>query len=164
MKPFIFLFLCFLSCNLETKPHRIPLSFEGKVVAVKDGDTYEILYEGKAVKVRLEHIDCPEKGQPFGKAAKEYASELCYGKIARVESHGKTDRYQRLIAEVYIDQTCVNKDLLENGLAWHYTKYSKDAEYAKLEEEARKFERGLWADHYPSPPWEWRKEKRSRKE
>jgi endonuclease YncB( thermonuclease family) len=35
--------------------------FAGKVVAVKDGDTLQVMKEGVAVRVRLYGIDCPEK-------------------------------------------------------------------------------------------------------
>src|SRR6476660_9154593 len=31
-----------------------------------------------------------------------------------------------------------------------------------LEQEAREAEKGVWADHNPLPPWEWRKLRRSR--
>lgn len=40
----------------------------GKVIHVIDGDTIEILYEGKPLRIRLNGIDCPEKYQPFGTA------------------------------------------------------------------------------------------------
>ena len=32
----------------------------GKVIGIKDGDTIEILYNGRPLAVRLAHIDCPE--------------------------------------------------------------------------------------------------------
>ncbi|MFX0204273.1 MAG: thermonuclease family protein [Candidatus Hodarchaeota archaeon] len=40
--------------------------FTGKVGGVADGDTISVMREGRAVKVRLHVIDCPEKKQPFG--------------------------------------------------------------------------------------------------
>jgi endonuclease YncB( thermonuclease family) len=48
-----------------------------KVIGIKDGDTFVILIDGKEQVVRLEHIDCPEKKQPFGTKAKQFASDLC---------------------------------------------------------------------------------------
>jgi endonuclease YncB( thermonuclease family) len=33
--------------------------FHGKVVAVLDGDTIEVMHEGRAERVRLRGIDCP---------------------------------------------------------------------------------------------------------
>ncbi len=46
-------------------------TFTGKVVRVLDGDTIEVLVNTKPVRVRLADIDCPEKKQPFGNAAKK---------------------------------------------------------------------------------------------
>jgi micrococcal nuclease len=40
-------------------------SFTGQVVGVLDGDSMEVLHNGKAQRVRLYGIDCPEKGQAF---------------------------------------------------------------------------------------------------
>jgi len=50
--------------------------FTGPVVSVLDGDTIEVLHNGNAKHIRLNAIDCPEKGQAFGKRAKQAASEL----------------------------------------------------------------------------------------
>jgi endonuclease YncB( thermonuclease family) len=38
------------------------LVFTGKVVGVIDGDTIEVMHLGKAERVRLWGIDCPEMG------------------------------------------------------------------------------------------------------
>jgi hypothetical protein len=46
--------------------------FSGKVVAIKDGDTLEILTNWVAVRVGLYGIDCPEKGQVIGQKAKQF--------------------------------------------------------------------------------------------
>ena len=158
MKKLIYLFLILVSCNPKNgDSEKLPTNFEGKVVAIKDGDTYKIMCDGKERTIRLSHIDCPEKSQPFGKNAKQFASDLCFGQIAKVVSDGKTDRYKRLIAEVYVNEICVNKELVKNGFAWHFTKYSNNEEYAKLEKLARQNVVGLWQDIEPIAPWEWRK-------
>ncbi len=162
MKKLIYLFLILVSCNSKNSDNdKLPQNFEGKVVAIKDGDTFKILCDRKERTIRLEHIDCPEKSQPFGKNAKQFASDLCFGQIAKVVSKGKSDRYKRLIAEVYVNEICVNKELVKNGFAWHYTKYSDDEEYAELEKQARQNIVGLWADIEPIEPWNWRKKKTS---
>lgn len=44
------------------------------MVALSDGDTVSVLQEGKAVKVRLHGIDTPERKQPYGTRAQQYAS------------------------------------------------------------------------------------------
>ncbi|MDK2743464.1 MAG: hypothetical protein NDI90_11155 [Nitrospira sp. BO4] len=40
--------------------------FIGQVIAVKDGDTIEVLHNKRAERIRLTGIDCPEKKQAFG--------------------------------------------------------------------------------------------------
>lgn len=134
--------------------------FHGKVTGIKDGDTFEVLYYGSPEIIRLAEIDCPEKSQPFGKAAKKFASDLCFGKTVRVVSKGKRDRYGRIVATVFIDDINVNKALVQSGFAWHYKDYSEDESYSVLEKQAKLLKYGLWADKKPVPPWEWRSKKR----
>jgi endonuclease YncB( thermonuclease family) len=47
------------------------------------------LHQDKQTTIRLAHIDFPESGQAFGRAAKEFASTLCFGKEVVVLSKGK---------------------------------------------------------------------------
>lgn len=139
--------------------------FTGKVTGIKDGDTFEVLFDGIPEKVRLAEIDCPENSQPFGKAAKKYASDLCFGKIVTVTSNGKRDRYKRIVGTITTaDGVNINRQLIKAGLAWHYKDYSDNVELSVLEEEAREQRNGLWADKDPIAPWEWRRQKRLKKE
>ena len=135
--------------------------FQGKVIGIKDGDTFEVLYDSIPERVRLAEIDCPEKSQPFGKNARQYASDLCFGKLVTVTSSGKRDRYGRVVGIITTaDDINVNESLINAGLAWHYTQYSKDESLTVLQEEAMIAKRGLWADKSPIAPWEWRKQQR----
>ena len=54
----------------------------------------------------------------------------------------------------------MNKLIVGAGYAWQYKRYSKDSEYADLEERAREARLGLWHDKNPVPLWEWRKGQR----
>lgn len=129
-----------------------------KVIGIKDGDTFVLLIDGKKEVIRFAHIDCPEKNQPFGSKAKQFVSEMCFGKNVTLIHSNKFDRNKRLIAEVFLqDGTNINKQLIKNGLAWHFKKYSKDNEYADLELQARQNKIGLWSDSEAIEPWEWRK-------
>ena len=133
-----------------------------KVIAVKDGDTVVLLIDNQPETVRLSNIDCPEKKQPFGNNAKQFVSQLCFGKMVKMDWDGKRDRYQRILAEIILQNgTNVNKTLVKNGLAWHFKKYSKDVNYAQLEIEARNKKIGLWKDKKPIAPWDWRKQRKS---
>jgi len=74
-----------------------------------------------------------------------------------VISDGKKDRNGRIIGEIFCNQRCLNKDLVKNGLAWHFKKYSRDTIYHNLEQEARKYKVGLWSNSKAIAPCDWRK-------
>lgn len=132
----------------------------GKCISVKDGDTIEVLWKGKPVRVRLNGIDAPEKAQPFGEKSKQFASQTTFGKQVTVYPTG-VDRYKRTLGWVFIGKTHVNAELVRAGLAWHYKQYApKETKLAALEVEARAAKRGLWADANAIAPWEWRRGKR----
>lgn len=135
--------------------------FTAKVIRILDGDTMEVLYQNTPIKIRLAHIDCPEKRrkQPFGNNAKIALSDLCFGQNVTIQAQ-KYDRYKRLIAVVINSRKqTVNQEMIKKGMAWHFKKYSTDPLYAQLEIEARRNKVGLWKDAKPTPPWEWRKPK-----
>lgn len=137
--------------------------FEGKVVGIKDGDTIEVLTVDKKVEViRLAHVDCPEKAQPFGQRAKQFASDFCFGKTVKIIETARRDRGGRMIGLVLYNDKCLNQALVSNGLAWHFKKYSKDMSYDVLEQKARAAKIGLWLDPNPIAPWDWRKNKRKK--
>lgn len=46
--------------------------------------------------------------------------------------------------------------MVADGMAWHYSRYSKDAGLAAAQRDAKAAKRGLWAEGTPVPPWEWR--------
>jgi endonuclease YncB( thermonuclease family) len=156
------LLIIILSSCSSTAKNILSTTITAKVIAVIDGDTIDILYDGKPVRIRLAHIDCPEirKGQPFNKAAKQLASALCFGQEVQVLNNGEFDRWGRLVAVIINnkDQN-INKEMLRAGLAWHYKRYSTDSSYANIEMKARQNRMGLWAHEKPVPPWEWREQK-----
>ncbi len=140
-------------------------TFVAKVIRIIDGDTMEILYKDRAVKIRLAHIDSPEArgAQPFGSQAKKTLSDLCFGQQVTVYGQ-QYDRYKRLIAVIINPKKQnVNQEMIRLGMAWHFKKYSTDPVYAALEIEARGNKTGLWQDNNPIPPWEWQKVKHHQK-
>jgi endonuclease YncB( thermonuclease family) len=134
--------------------------FNGTVISVTDGDSITVLKEDKtSIKIRLEGIDCPETKQDFGTKAKQATSQLCFGKKVRVVKTGE-DRYKRTLAMVYVGDLCVNEELIRQGMAWHYKKYNKNPELARLENEARAAKIGLWSMDNAVAPWEFRRIKK----
>lgn len=135
----------------------------GKVVGISDGDTFKFLgEENQAIRVRLHGVDAPEKGQDYGTQARQALSDLIFPKQVNVIRKSK-DRYGRIIGIVYADGVNVNEELLRQGLVWHYTDYDKNVSWASLEKQAREQKRGLWSQHNPTSPWQWRKERRQEK-
>jgi endonuclease YncB( thermonuclease family) len=133
-----------------------------KVIGVKDGDTIEILVNNKPVTVRLYGVDSPEKKQDFGTQAKNFTSQLVFGKYISLNDKGK-DRYGRTIGEIFLpDGKSLNKELVANGYAWYYRAYANDPQLGYLENDARRLERGLWSQPDPVAPWEFRKNKREK--
>ena len=128
----------------------------GRVVGISDGDTLTLLVSRREVRIRLHGIDAPEKAQPFGTRARQRLSALAFGKAARVDVRDR-DRYGRTVGVVWVDRTEANRQLVTEGLAWAYRRYSK--EYVREEERARQQKRGLWSERSAVPPWDWRRGK-----
>ena len=140
--------------------------FNAKVVGVSDGDTLTVIDANRReLKIRLHGIDAPEKGQPWSDVAKRRLSELLFGQLVRVNDR-EQDRYGRTIAVVIIPgpnatASDVNRQLVREGLAWSFIRYSKD--YSGDEMAARRERLNLWRDPQPVAPWEWRKVKRAKR-
>jgi endonuclease YncB( thermonuclease family) len=156
---FISTILLLLFCNSIVFAETI----SGLVVGVADGDTITVL-DGTNTqhKIRLMGIDAPEKKQAFGNVAKKALSDLVYKKQVTID-YNKTDRYQRLIGKVILNNVDVNLVMVTQGLAWHYVKYQNEQTledrglYAQAELDSRLLKRGLWLDKEQIAPWDFRK-------
>jgi micrococcal nuclease len=51
-------------------------NFSGTGVSILECDTIEVLHNQHPERIRLNGIDCSEKGQAYGKRAEQAASEL----------------------------------------------------------------------------------------
>lgn len=116
-------------------------------------------------RVRLVGIDAPEKGQPFGAAAKRVLSDLVFDRQV-VVSASKQDRYGRLVGKIVVAGTDANLHMVRMGYAWHYKKYEREQSlddrerYAAAEVAARIGRQGLWVDAHPIAPWDFRNKRR----
>jgi micrococcal nuclease len=132
----------------------------GRVVGVVDGDTIDVKLASGMVRVRLHAIDAPERDQPRGATSKAALSRLVYGKEVGVEPI-EQDRYDRLVARLWLGELDVNAEMIRRGEAWVYRRYAEDPAYCAYERTARDLHRGLWslpADQVAAP-WEWRRRK-----
>lgn len=136
-------------------------SFSGQVVGVSDGDTISVMHDGKAEKIRLNGIDCPESHQDFGRQAKHFTSDLAFNKTVTIEVSDH-DKYGRTVGDVILpDGRNLNRELVRAGFAWWYKQYSKDQSLGELEVEARAAKRGLWQNPAPVAPWDFRHGKKT---
>jgi endonuclease YncB( thermonuclease family) len=139
--------------------------FAGRVVAITDGDTLTVLDgENRQHRLRLAEIDAPERGQPFGTAARARLAGLVFGEQVEFLVHS-IDRYGREVATVRKPggdpgADTVNLEMVRSGYAWAYTGYAKDPRTRLAEAEARSAGSGLWSGPAPVPPWEWRRAKK----
>ena len=133
-------------------------SWQGKVVGVMDGDTIEVMHEGKGERIRLYGVDSPEKRQDFGAKAKQFTSDQVFGKDVAVEAVA-TDRYGRTVGIVSVGGEVLNQKLIEAGFAWVYAQYCdrpECREWTRIESQARASKVGLWSMPNPVAPWEFR--------
>ena len=110
--------LCSAECRAET------------VTRVVDGDPF---YVDTGAKIRLYGIDCPESDQRYGDEAAAFIKRLCLGKTVRL-SCLYNDQCGRKICKVRLsDGSDLNRLLLENGLAWVYSRYCRSRSYYVLD-------------------------------
>lgn len=126
-----------------------------RVTRVVDGDTVEISTAVDGIDtVRLIGVDTPEtkepgcKPQPYGPEADRFTTEELQGEEVGLEfDQDREDRYDRLLAYVYLEDDMFNETLLEEGYAQVYTvspnnRYEDRFEAAR--DEAQEAERGIW--------------------
>lgn len=128
----------------------------GQVVGVPDGDTVTLRVDGANLRVRLDGIDAPELGQPYGKSARRSLAEICRGKAASAVERGKDDE-GRILASVRCGEVDANAEQVRRGMAWVHLRYVPfGSPLYEAETNARLQKLGLWRAKEPVPPWEWR--------
>lgn len=149
---FIFIFIFILGIG------NIQASNRTKVILKQcvDGDTAKFIVHNKIETVRFLAIDTPEvkhptKGrEPFGKIASHYTCDVL--KKANTielefEDGNKTDKYNRLLAWVFVDNTLLQDDLIKKGyakVAYLYDDYRYNNLLKVHETEAKLKEVGIW--------------------
>jgi len=154
----VFLNVILVVCCLHAQ------TITGKVVGVADGDTITVLQDNTQYKIRFYGVDCPERGQDFDNRAKQFTSGMVFDKQVQVIQKD-IDRYDRIVGMVFVGNTWVNQEIVRAGLAWVYHRYCKDnfcREWADFEAQARAAKIGLWSHPDPIPPWDYRRDVRSK--
>ncbi len=102
----------------------------GPVTRVVDGDTIDVLIDGKNIRVRYLQVNTPERDEPCYKEATAYNAELVAGKTVRlVPDTELLDRYDRWLRFVYVGDLSVSRALVEAGYAEVVLYPPNDAHY-----------------------------------
>ena len=130
-----------------------------------DGDTAKLIVDGQERFVRFLAIDTPESVKPeteveyMGKEASEFtcnrlknAQEI----ILEYDNHsGKYDKFDRILAFVYVDNKMLQEELVEKGyakLAYVYDDYSHIVQLEELERLAKEKRLGIWNEEGKNLP------------
>jgi len=149
--------LLLLGLGATTVDAQAEIYFDARVVGVVDGDTIDVLVGEEQRRIRLAGIDTPERGQPWATQARQALAERVFGKDVRI-NQVTVDRFGRTVGEVYAADVCVGCELVRDGHAWVYRRYSNDPVLLELEAEAQREKRGLWGlpEAQRIAPWDWR--------
>jgi len=131
---------------------------EGEIAVLErvvDGDTVYVRIGDEEEKVRMIGIDTPETSDPrktvecFGQEATNFLKQF-EGEEVTLEddfTQGDTDHYDRSLRYIWLDDTNLNKLMIEEGYAFEHT-HDNPYKYQwgfKIAEEIAKLERaGLW--------------------
>lgn len=135
--------------SAQSRPELLRLlghTLSGTIVAVADGDTVRARLDssGRTLTIRLEGIDAPERGEPFSTQARNAIRVMLFDKKIQMKVTD-VDRYDRLVARIVRDGKDSSLELIEAGLACHFTRFANDPLLAKAQLSARTAGRGFWA-------------------
>ena len=113
-----------------------------------DGDTIEINKE----KIRFGGINSPERKEIGYRLAKDKLVEKIANNIVTCTREKIKDKYQRTVAECFINGESLSSFMVKNGYACDYIYYSK-GKYAKEQKYAKANKLGVWKMKY-NTSWE----------
>jgi len=104
------------------------------VTEVIDGDTIEVLLDGRPYRVRYIGIDTPERDEAcFSDATTANAAYVEGEAVRLVQDVSHTDRFDRLLRYVYVDEVLINAELVAGGWAESKRYQPDDTLYDYLE-------------------------------
>lgn len=150
----LFIFCLFIFCNTASAS-REKVSFSKCV----DGDTIKVLINKKEVTVRFLAVDTPESVHPtkgveyYGKEASSYTCNLVSNantlELEYDSGSDKTDKYNRVLAWVWVDNVLLQDELVKNGyaeVAYLYVKYKYTDTLKDHQSVAESSKIGIWND------------------
>lgn len=136
------------SCEYSNCEQFVPNVMRGKIVKCYDGDTVTIatILNNKRVRfsVRMLGYDCAEirskdsQEKKVAHWAKEYITNMIYGKIVNVVKNEGTDKYGRLLLELEYNGENVNNIMLEKWGVSYFGGHKNDIDWNMWNENGRK--------------------------
>ena len=140
-------------CGISAKTINVEFS------ACIDGDTAKFIYNDEVITARFLAIDTPEtkhptKGvEPYGKEASEYTCNAIKNadkiKLEYDDDSDETDKYDRHLVWVFVDDKLLQEELVSEGLAsvaYLYGDYKYTDILEEAEQDAEDNKLGIWSD------------------
>lgn len=153
MKKKLVIITCLFLLNINLVYAKDTVMFSSCV----DGDTIKVTLEGEVRTVRLLAVDTPESVHPtkgveyYGKEASEYTCNLVTNakkiELEYDDNSAKEDKYNRLLAWVFVDDELLQELLVENGyakVAYLYGDYKYTTKLESIQELASAKNIGIW--------------------
>lgn len=152
--------------QLSEEKFILPRGHQFTIVKIFDGDTIQVKGFGLKFTIRLVGIDTPEfgkrgqKNQPYSLQAKQKLTHLIQKKTISLKQYG-IGGFNRVLAEIFVDETNINLEMVRSGLAEVYRRKRPHgfdtAPYFQAEKQAKQSLKGMWIQGaaYKSP-WQWR--------
>jgi len=137
-KPSLILFSFIILINFSFSNSSEKNVAKGKARII-DGDTIEINKE----KIRFGGINSPERNEIGYRLAKDKLIEKIADNTVTCVREKNKDKYQRTVAECFIDLENLSSFMVKNGYACDYVYYSK-GKYAKEQKYAKTNKLGVW--------------------
>ena len=150
----ILIFTFFISMNICCAEEKLLVLFNSCV----DGDTANVILNDKKIKIRFLAIDTPETkhptigSEPFGKEASEYTcNKLTNAKKIEIEyddNSDKTDKYDRHLVWVWVDNYLLQDEIIKEGLAevaYLYGNYKYTGTLEDHQTIAKVNKKGIWS-------------------
>lgn len=105
------------------------------VTEVVDGDTINVLLDGRSYRIRYIGIDTPERDEAcFDDATQANATYVAGQTVRLVQDVSDTDQFGRLLRYVYVGDVLVNAELVAGGWAESKRYRPDDTLFSYLEE------------------------------
>lgn len=155
MKKFVgFLFLFLMPLNILAE-EKLQVKFSSCV----DGDTANIIIDNEKIKIRFLAIDTPETKHPtkgsekYGEEASNYTCNALKNaskiEIEYDSNSDRTDKYNRHLVWIYVDDSLLQEDLIELGYAktaYLYDEYKYTPYLEEIEKKAKNAKVGIWGE------------------